>query len=136
MKKLFATGAAVLSVIAMSCTPAYASSGKTSMLLTVYTMNDGSGDPGSEVSIKLDAWYLGCFPPAGTHPEPKKACKVLTEVDGWFEAIQRDERICTKEYVPVTVRAEGTWKGRHIFWSNYYGNRCEAAAATKDVYPI
>lgn len=132
MKKSVAVATSLLSVIALSCTPAHAApSGPTSILLTVYTMNDGSGSK----STKLDAWYLGCFPPSGTHPDYKKACKVLTKVDGWIEAINRDDRACTDEYRPVTLRAEGLWKGRELDWSGYFGNRCEAAAATQDVFP-
>lgn len=137
MKKLLAVTVSVLAVAAMSSVPAHAAPSKeTSMLLTVYTMNDGSGGPDSGVSTKLDAWYLDCFPPSGTHPSYKKACKVLEKVDGWFEAIERDKRVCTKESKPVTLRVEGEWKGRYLYWSSYYANRCEAAAATQDVYPV
>lgn len=133
MKKTVAVIATLMSVIALSGTPAYAAPpAKTSLLLSVYTMNDGSGGP----ATKLDAWYLSCSPPSGTHPNPKKACKVLTKVDGWIEAIERDDRACTKEYKPVTLWAEGTWKGRSIYWAAYFGNRCEAAAATQDLFPV
>lgn len=134
MKKLL-TALAAVSMTALCAAPVQAAPVAptgTSMLLSVYTLNDGSGAP----STKLDAWYLDCFPPAGTHPDYKKACKVLAKVDGWIEAIERDGRACTKEYKPVTLRVEGTWKGRELYWSNYYGNRCEAAAATQDVYPV
>jgi hypothetical protein len=78
----------------------------------------------------------GVFPPAGTHPDYKKACKILSRVDGWVEAIERDGRSCTDEHKPVTLRIEGTWKDRDVYWGGYYGNRCEAAAATRDLYPV
>lgn len=132
MKKTLTVLAALISVTALSGAPAQAAPSGTTMLLTVYSMNDGS----ETRPTKLAAWYLGCFPPAGTHPDYKKACKTLTQVDGWVEAIQRDSRVCTKEYKPVTLRIEGTWKGRELYWANYYDNRCEAAAATRDVYPV
>lgn len=132
MKKTLAVLASMTAAIGLSCTPAHALPTGTTMLLTVYSMNDGSGQP----ATKLDAWYLGCFPPAGTHPDYKKACKVLSKVDGWVEAIERDSRTCTKEYKPVTLRIEGTWKDRELYWTSYYDNRCEAAAATRDVFPV
>lgn len=137
MKKLLTLAAAVLTMMALSSAPVHAApkTGETTMLLSVWTMNDGTGEPGSEVSTKLAAWYLSCFPAKGTHPDYKHACKVLTGVDGWVDAITRDKRACTKEYNPVTLRIEGSWKGRDLYWSNYYGNRCEAAAATRNVYP-
>lgn len=137
MKKLLTFASALIAAVALSCAPAYAApkTGETTLLLSVWTMNDGSGEPGSEVSVKLDAWYLDCFPPSGTHPDYKAACKVLKSVDGWIDAITRDGRACTDEYNPVTLRVEGFWKGRDMYWTNYYGNRCEAAASTRDVYP-
>lgn len=102
---------------------------KTSLLLTVYTM-------GGQSSTKLDAWYLGCQPPKGTHPDYKHACRVLEKVDGWFEAINDRPGVCTDKYEPVTLTAEGTWKGRDIYWTSYYANRCVAAASTQDVFPV
>lgn len=132
MKKLLAAITTLMAATALTCTPAQAAPAGTTMLLTVYSMNDGTGQP----STKLDAWYLGCFPPAGTHPDYKKACKLLSKVDGWVEAIERDDRACTTEYKPVILRIEGTWKGRELYWTDHYGNRCEAAAATRDLYPV
>jgi hypothetical protein len=132
VKKLLAAVAVMTAVTALSATPAQAAPAGTTMLLTVYSANDGSGSP----STKLDAWYLGCFPPTGTHPDYKKACKTLSKVDGWVEAIERDNRVCSKESKPVILRIEGTWKSRELYWAAHFENRCEAAAATRDVYPV
>ncbi|MEV4943411.1 SSI family serine proteinase inhibitor [Streptomyces zaomyceticus] len=34
--------------------------------------------------------------------------------------------ICTTEYVPVTLTARGTYKGRAVDWSKTYPNICAA----------
>lgn len=139
MKKLLTLASALMSAIALSCAPAYADPvrGTTTLQLSVWTMNDGSGNPDSYVSKKLDAWALGCFPREGTHPDVEHACDVLGRVDGWMDSVAGyKDVVCTKEYKPVTLRIEGYWQGRYADWTNYYGNRCEAAAATEDVFPV
>ncbi|GLF97294.1 subtilase-type protease inhibitor [Streptomyces yaizuensis] len=74
---------------------------------------------------------LGCEPRAtGTHPSPRAACRELRAVDGDFAALPSvlPAVSCTREYDPVTVTAQGVWRGRMTDWSATYNNGCEMRA--------
>ncbi|GAA3201517.1 SSI family serine proteinase inhibitor [Actinocorallia longicatena] len=84
---------------------------------------------GGGVISSYRALILDCDPPNGHHPRAEEACAQLEASGG---RIERDpgEVICTEEYAPLTVEAEGTWRGTEISFQRTYGNACEMSAAT------
>ncbi|QDQ10167.1 SSI family serine proteinase inhibitor [Streptomyces spectabilis] len=78
---------------------------------------------------------LRCAPePSGPHPFAREACAELDRAGGDFGELPQEERICTKEYAPVTVGATGTFQGRPVAWHKTYGNACEMEASTGHVF--
>ncbi|MET8183018.1 subtilase-type protease inhibitor [Streptomyces sp. NPDC005336] len=81
---------------------------------------------------------LSCQPtPTGTHPAAAQACAELRTVDGAFTALMtRSEpgRVCTKEWRPITVTAEGIWDGRQVSYEHTFANNCFKNAASTLVF--
>lgn len=71
---------------------------------------------------------LNCAPRAtGTHPAPASACAELRSVGGRFGALTEEpsQKMCTRQWDPVVVTAQGVWDGKHVSWSATFGNACE-----------
>ncbi|QDY77401.1 subtilase-type protease inhibitor [Streptomyces qinzhouensis] len=80
---------------------------------------------------------LSCAPRAtGTHPAAADACRELRSVGGDFRALPSElpQTLCTREWAPVTVTADGVWDGRRVGWSGTYNNSCEMAATLGVVF--
>ena len=76
-------------------------------------------------------WQLTCNPPAGSHPDPATACRVLDEHgDQGLPAVPRDTA-CTQIYGgPEEATITGTWRGRPVHSSFARTNGCEIARWT------
>lgn len=74
---------------------------------------------------------LTCAPaPAGSHPAAAAACAELRASGGDFDAlVPREDVMCTKQYDPVVVTAQGVWQGRRVSYERTFGNGC-----MKDLY--
>ncbi|GAA2442131.1 subtilase-type protease inhibitor [Streptomyces glaucus] len=85
----------------------------------------GRGDSAATVTPER-AVTLTCAPrPAGTHPDPARACAALRGVDGDPGALSADSDVlCTKEYAPVVVTVEGVWQGRRVSYERTFANEC------------
>ncbi|WP_030777551.1 subtilase-type protease inhibitor [Streptomyces sp. NRRL S-920] len=94
----------------------------SALVLTV-----GQGEDANSAAIER-AVTLICAPrPAGSHPSPAAACAELTRADGEFANLvnkNTSDIICTKEWRPVTVTANGVWNGKRVSWSATFSNRC------------
>ncbi|MFH8614865.1 subtilase-type protease inhibitor [Streptomyces sp. NPDC017979] len=80
---------------------------------------------------------LDCAPRAtGTHPSAAAACRELNAVDGDFAALPSElpQTLCTREWDPVTVSANGVWRGERVAWSGTYNNGCEMTATLGVVF--
>jgi hypothetical protein len=94
----------------------------SALVLTV-----GHGADAATATVQR-AVTLSCTPTAtGTHPDPVGACTELRTVEGDFDMVTRapSDRICTKEWNPVVVTAEGVWEGRRISYEHTFPNPCE-----------
>jgi Subtilisin inhibitor-like len=80
--------------------------------------------------------WLGCAPPAGTHPRSRAACGTLAAVHGDFAALHVTNGICTALYAPVTVTANGRWKGQPVRYRHTFGNACVLRNETGPVFRI
>lgn len=100
---------------------------KTKLTLTIYEGEDLSQGPSRQVVLK-------CYPAGGSHPDPEDACKKLEVVDGEFSRLKQRFNPCSRIYKPVTVTAEGTWKGRPISSRGTYKSDCSARVYTNNIF--
>ncbi|MER7048970.1 subtilase-type protease inhibitor [Streptomyces jumonjinensis] len=91
----------------------------------------GKGESPKESAVQR-AVTLGCAPAAtGTHPSPAAACRELRSVEGDFAELPSalPQTSCTREWDPVTVTADGVWRGQRVEWFGTYNNGCEMWAS-------
>ncbi|GAA2942371.1 subtilase-type protease inhibitor [Streptomyces enissocaesilis] len=94
----------------------------SALVLTV-----GSGEEASTATVGR-AVTLSCAPrPGGTHPSPQAACEELRAMHGELSGLidTSPQRICTREWDPVVITAQGVWQGKPVSWSATFGNACE-----------
>ncbi|GAA2222565.1 hypothetical protein GCM10010232_03770 [Streptomyces amakusaensis] len=109
-----------------------AAAGRTARLYapSALVLSVGKGTDPMSAAVER-AVTLGCTPRAhGTHPSPAAACGELRSVDGEFAALPTalPQTLCTREYDPVTVTADGVWQGERVAWTATYNNGCEMGA--------
>ncbi|AXI80802.1 subtilase-type protease inhibitor [Peterkaempfera bronchialis] len=99
----------------------------------VLTLSPGGGtDPDASVARAVT---LSCAPtPSGTHPAPEQACALLARSGGSFAALRGRQRRCPATADPVTVTAEGVWRGRQVSYRGSFANRCVLLAARGPVF--
>ncbi|MER6529796.1 subtilase-type protease inhibitor [Streptomyces sp. NPDC001508] len=92
----------------------------SALVLTV-----GRGDSAA-LAAPERAVTLSCAPaPSGSHPAAALACAELRLADGDFEALtRREDVVCTREYDPVVVTAEGVWQGLRVSYERTFANAC------------
>lgn len=88
--------------------------------------------PGDATADVARAVTLSCAPgPQGTHPDPRGACTALNTTGGALDTLlaapDRD-RACPMHYDPVTVTADGVWKGTRVSWKHTFSNGCTMGA--------
>ncbi|MEV6777313.1 subtilase-type protease inhibitor [Streptomyces syringium] len=96
----------------------------SALVLTV-----GEGESAADSGVQR-AVTLNCTPKAsGTHPAARAACDQLRAVDGDFKALvtTKSDRICTKEYRPIVITAEGVWDGHRVSYEHKFANPCMAS---------
>lgn len=130
MKKL-AAGAATIgaaALVAMIPTPAQAKS---------MPMDPGIGGsaPGflylevEDARGRVDSTTLLC--PDGTgHGKGVDACAQLTVAEGDLDRLPVADGMCTKEYDPVTFRAQGLWDGEFVEFEREFSNFCSGINET------
>ncbi|MFE3051735.1 subtilase-type protease inhibitor [Nocardia sp. NPDC059239] len=94
---------------------------------SVLTLTLAQGDS-LESSSSQRTVLLACSPVvAGTHPAAAPACDELTAAGGDFEKLSgHPMRFCTMIYDPVTVAADGVWRGSPVSYRHTYANKCQA----------
>lgn len=91
----------------------------------------GLGEDAASAEIERAA-TLTCAPrPSGSHPAAAAACAELARHDGRLDRLVNDEpdAVCTMEWQPVTLTANGVWNGRYIQWSATFANQCTMNAS-------
>lgn len=83
---------------------------------------------GEDAANVVRATTLSCAPTAqGTHPDPKAACTALAATAGTLDALLAapdPNRVCPMHYAPVTVTADGVWRGSRVSWKHTFSNAC------------
>ncbi|WP_405818087.1 subtilase-type protease inhibitor [Streptomyces sp. NBC_00838] len=90
----------------------------------VLTVTDGADHKTGTVRRAVT---LSCAPaPSGSHPDAVTACAELKKNSAKFDAITTSatNRVCTKEWEPVTVTADGVWEGRRVNYAHTFSNSC------------
>ncbi|MEU5832731.1 subtilase-type protease inhibitor [Streptomyces diacarni] len=115
-----------VSAFALAIAPAQAAPAEATSLYApsalVLTVTDGD----SAAAAAKRAVTLNCTPaPSGTHPAADTACAQLRAADGNFTALASEEgRLCTREWQPVTVTAQGVWQGERVDFARTWANPC------------
>ncbi|WP_406304362.1 subtilase-type protease inhibitor [Streptomyces sp. NBC_00879] len=94
----------------------------------------GMGETAETATVSR-AVTLTCAPrPDGTHPAAAAACTELFIVDGQFSALgeKTSHKMCTRQWNPVVISAQGVWQGKRVDWSAMYGNPCEMEGSMGD----
>ncbi|MFC5723449.1 SSI family serine proteinase inhibitor [Streptomyces gamaensis] len=90
------------------------------------------------VSGSQNTWIRGiqlnCPGGEGHHPHRTEACERLADAHGELDQVRGEERMCTREYDPVTATAEGDWGGHHVSWRHTFPNGCALVAAMGPVF--
>lgn len=89
---------------------------------------------GEDATTVQRAATLRCEPLGGDHPAAAEACTELVRVNGDFAALDGPDRMCTKEYQPVTVTVSGVWRGRQTSYRQTFSNRCTLIQAKGSVF--
>ncbi|MGP8302807.1 subtilase-type protease inhibitor [Streptomyces inhibens] len=103
----------------------------TELVLTV-----GQGTSRETATVQR-AVTLSCTPVAtGSHPAPRAACAQLRSVAGDFGAVTEaaPERLCTKEWDPVVVTADGVWQGKRVSYTYTFANSCAMTDGSGSVF--
>ncbi|WP_377268137.1 subtilase-type protease inhibitor [Peterkaempfera sp. SMS 1(5)a] len=91
--------------------------------------------PGRTADRVSRAVTLSCAPtPSGTHPAPAKACARLAQSGGSLRALKGERRFCPALADPVTVTADGVWRGRRVSYRETFGNHCALLSARGEVF--
>ncbi|MGY2061530.1 subtilase-type protease inhibitor [Nocardia gipuzkoensis] len=80
--------------------------------------------------------FLLCAPVVwGTHPRATAACEELTAAGGDFAKLAGPaDRVCTQEYAPVTVAADGTWNNATVHYRQTFPNACAVGGHSVSVF--
>ncbi|MEV7683517.1 SSI family serine proteinase inhibitor [Streptomyces sp. NPDC088341] len=85
----------------------------------------------------LRAVTLNCAPTAsGTHPDATGACAELRAAGAQLDTIttRGSRAVCSKEWNPVTVTAEGVWEGKRFSYLHTFGNLCAKDSGSGAVF--
>ncbi|MGW1280964.1 subtilase-type protease inhibitor [Streptomyces tsukubensis] len=139
-RSLFVSAAALMLGVAgtaMSTAAAQPTAGAPALYApSALVLTVGQGETRAKTTAER-AVTLSCAPRAtGTHPAAADACRELRAVGGDFRALPSElpQTLCTREWAPVTVTADGVWEGRRVAWSGTYNNSCEMAATLGVVF--
>lgn len=89
-------------------------------------LTTGQGESRATATVQR-AVTLSCMPGArGSHPNAKAACAQLRTVAGDFNAVTAatSDRLCTKEWNPFVVTADGVWQGKRVSYTYTFANSC------------
>lgn len=81
----------------------------------------------ADAATVVRAVTLVCAPrPGGTHPDPVAACAELTAYGRQLDPLAEpaSDAVCTREWDPMTVTADGVWEGRRLNYAYTFANPC------------
>jgi hypothetical protein len=99
------------------------------MTMTAAEDTEAAGRDGSSTVT------LECFPAGGSHLDPRRACGILIQAGGDFEALPVEgDLACLDYWDPVVVTVEGHWFGAAVEFEKLYSNAGCAHAFSDGVF--
>lgn len=95
-----------------------------------------AGDSAATGTV-LRAVTLTCAPTAGgTHPDAVGACAELHSTRAELDSVttRGSRAVCSKEWNPVTVTAEGVWEGKRYSYVHTFGNPCAKNSGSGTIF--
>ncbi|SMD26479.1 Subtilisin inhibitor-like [Kibdelosporangium aridum] len=130
MSKIFiiaAVAAMMISGVSASAAGYRSTDSPSSIANSVLRLTISEGETAK--AIPYAASTLTCDPDGGGHPHATKACDRLREVHGDFTELRGNPgTVCTTQWDPVTVTADGIWQDRFVHWQHTYSNTCQLAS--------
>ncbi|MFD5701567.1 subtilase-type protease inhibitor [Streptomyces lasiicapitis] len=126
-----AATAAPAPVAVKPAAPAASGYAPSELVLTI-----GYGDKAATASIQR-AVTLGCSSTGiGSHPDAPGACDQLRAVGGKFDKVTKapSNAVCTKEWNPIVVTAQGVWEGRRVNYEHTFANPCAMTVGQGQVF--
>jgi hypothetical protein len=79
---------------------------------------------------------LRCDPPGGTHPKAAEACADVAKSRGDLKTLPANQnpRACFMIYAPVTVSAQGDWRGQPVKFTTQFPNTCVMHDKTGSIF--
>jgi hypothetical protein len=79
---------------------------------------------------------LRCDPPGGTHPKAADACADVAKSQGDLKQLpaSTNPRACFMIYAPVTVSAQGNWRGQPVQFTAQFPNTCVMRDKTGSIF--
>jgi hypothetical protein len=79
---------------------------------------------------------LRCDPPGGTHPKAADACADVAKSQGDLKQMpaSSNPRACFMIYAPVTVSAQGNWRGQPLQFTAQFPNTCVMRDKTGSIF--
>ncbi|MET9494386.1 subtilase-type protease inhibitor [Streptomyces sp. NPDC006552] len=129
------TATAVLGPLSGIALPATAPSTTSLYAPSALVLTVAHGDSAATAAPERAA-TLTCAPkPSGSHPAAELACAQLRLVDGDFDRLPAEaDAVCTHKYDPVTVTAQGVWRGTRVAYERTFANECVKRAAATAVF--
>ncbi|MEU9015960.1 subtilase-type protease inhibitor [Streptomyces sp. NPDC048479] len=134
--KIACIAGTVAGLVALTVGPAAASEPHSLYSPSAMVLTVGQGESAATATIERAA-TLTCTPTAGgTHPDAKAACADLERAHGQPALTLNDDsgRICPKIYAPVTVTADGVWKGTRVSYEQTFANSCVARSRVTHLF--
>src|SRR4051794_9280607 len=129
-------GSAGLAAVAFAASPADAAPSWTTVAARMSTTSRLwlTVAKGESVRPAQQRVWLTCNPDGGSHPDPAAACAAISAAKGDLSALPPGDMFCTMQYDPVTVTADGWWKGRPVHYRHTFGNGCVLRNETGPVF--
>jgi hypothetical protein len=111
--------------------------------MPVAFFNSGPVAQGSRLVLRTSAGTspertvtLQCNPSGGTHPKAEEACSDVAKAGGDLAQMpsNANPRACFMIYAPVTVKAQGQWKGQPVRFTEKFPNTCVMRDKTGSVF--
>ncbi|MFF8377934.1 SSI family serine proteinase inhibitor [Streptomyces sp. NPDC015661] len=85
-------------------------------------------------TVLFGSVWLDCPGGERNHPHARAACADLQRAGGDFDRLPGGIGICSNDATPVTVTADGTYRGREVHWERTFVDECALGVATGRVF--
>jgi hypothetical protein len=120
--------------------PAEATESVTDLRIVAWEDTQPAGGVGRVLGLRrrgvgeFTTWTLRCDPPAGTFPDPEKACERLDDLENPFKETELDA-ICTEQFGgPQLASVQGVYRDESVSTRFDRTNGCEISRWDKHAF--